>query len=525
MMDPNIRPEITPKRYPLGDSSFTAIREARQMYVDKTAFVYKLADEGKYYFLSRPRRFGKSLLLSTMKAYFQGHRELFDGLAISQLETEWRRHPVIHLSMGGKDFSSADALRSHLDAILDFNQISLGVSVSGSSPEERFVKLIGSAASKFGEKVVVLIDEYDKPMLDTRHRNPELHTAIKNQLRGFYGCIKESADFLRFVFITGITKFSHVNIFSGLNNLNDISLDSEYNSICGISESEMHEYFGVDLEMFAAKNKLSHTDAANEFKLMYDGYRFAQEGENIYNPYSTLSAFSKMKFGMFWFTSGTSQHLVEELRENHYNFEKLDGIEVTEQKMMGQPDLVNNPVALLYQSGYLTIKDYEYGIYTLGFPNREVSSGFYGDLLELILPSHTTDFSAQFVALYANRGEPEKIMEQLQIALSKYNCMEVQKPEYEYQLKAILRAIILAANLDVEGEVLTPAGRIDMVLKTKRYIYLFEFKMDSTPEDALNQINNKDYPFKYYGDTRQIIKIGANYTTEFHRLTGWVIES
>ncbi len=438
-------------RYPVGQSDFTLIRDNNNVYVDKTALVYRLTHDSAYYFLSRPRRFGKSLLLSTLKAYFQGKKELFGGLAISNLEKDWKQHPVIHLTMGGKDFSSIEELRNHLNTNIDLNERMLGITVQGASPEERFIKMIVEAADTFGERAVILIDEYDKPMLDTRHRNNALHSDIKNLLRGFYGVIKESAAYIRFVMITGVTKFSHVNIFSGLNNLMDISLDPEYNAICGISESEMVKYFSEDMKIFVERNNMTPDEATREFKLHYDGYRFASEGENIYNPFSTIMAFNKMRFGNYWFASGTSMHLVEELKRNNYNFSKLNGIRLTADGLMQEPTITDNPTSLLYQAGYLTIKDYQYGYYTLGFPNKEVQSGFYNDLLRLLVPVDRTDFSGQLLSLYANECNVEGMMEMLQLGLSKFNNMEMQKPELEYRVKLILKSLLMAAALNVEG--------------------------------------------------------------------------
>ena len=510
-------------RYPVGDSSFTKIREKGQVYVDKTALLYRLTYESDYYFLSRPRRFGKSLMLSTLKAYFEGKRELFDGLAIARLEKDWTHYPVIHLSMGGEDFRAIEILESHLNGEITDNLRTLKLEVERDTASRRFKSLIQAAVERYGKKVVILIDEYDKPMLDTRHRADALHEDVKNLLRGFYGVIKESADYIRFVMITGVTKFSHVNIFSGLNNLKDISLNPEYNALCGISETEMREYFQEDMKYFAEKNGMTPDEVSKEFKLHYDGYRFASEGENIYNPFSTILAFSNMRFDDYWFSTGTSRHLVEELQHRHYDFKNLEGIEVGKNELMSEPSVEEAPIALLYQAGYLTIKDYSDGIYTLGFPNKEVSSGFNNDLLKLIVPHSIGKFSALHLAKYAKQGDAEAIMNMLQFGLSQWNNMEMQKLELEYHIKTLLKTLLMAAGLDVEGEVQTPAGRIDMVLENKDYIYLFEFKINSTAKKALAQIDDKDYPFRYHGDPRTIIKIGTSYSTRYRRLTGWEI--
>lgn len=512
-------------RYPVGQSDFTAIRENNYVYVDKTALIYRLTHDSQYYSLSRPRRFGKSLMLSTLKAYFEGKKELFDGLAISNLEKDWKHYPVIHFSMGSKDFSSVDNLNEHLSNQVWEYEKKLGVKEGCESADTRFYNLIRNASEKYGEKAVILIDEYDKPMLDTRHRDDILHNDIKNLLRGFYGVIKDSAEYIRFVMITGVTKFSHVNIFSGLNNLMDISLEPHYNALCGISESEMTEYFSEDMKVFAEKNSMTAEAASQEFRLHYDGYRFASEGENIYNPFSTIQAFNKMSFGNYWFTSGTSKHLVEELQHNHYDFEELKDMEVTADEIMREPSVGEAPTALLYQAGYLTIKGYDEGFYTLGFPNKEVSAGFNNDLLKLLVPYSVGKFSAMHLTKYAKNGDAESIMNMLQIGLSQFNSMEIQKPELEYHIRTLLKTLLMAAGLNVEGEVLTPAGRIDMVMKTKQYIYLFEIKMNSTAKKALAQIDEKDYPFHYYDDPRPIIKIGTSYSTRYRRLTGWLISA
>ncbi len=523
MMENKITTFNTLGRYPVGDSSFSNIRKRGQVYVDKTALIYRLTQDTQYYFLSRPRRFGKSLMLSTLKAYFEGNRELFDGLAISKLETEWKKYPVISLTMGGKDYSSLDTLRTHLNKLLNENEQLLGIETGDGYSDDRFYTLIRKAAHKYAGNVVILVDEYDKPMLDTRHRDDELHADIKHLLRGFYGVIKESAEYIRFVMITGVTKFSQVNIFSGLNNLRDISLEPEYNALCGIAESEMVEYFSEDMKVFASKNDMTPDEASREFKLHYDGYRFASEGENIYNPYSTILAFSKMTFGNYWFSSGTSMHLVEELKRRNYQFDKINGLRVSADQLMTEPNVAHTPTALLYQAGYLTIKGYKSGFYTLGFPNKEVQSGFYNELLQLLVPVSNTEFSAQLLALYAEEGDVDAMMNMLQLGLSQFNNMEMQKVELEYHLKVILKALLMAAGLKLEGEVQTPAGRIDMVLQNREYIYLFEFKINSTASKALAQIDEKDYSFHFHSDPRKIIKIGTSFSTRYRRLTGWQI--
>lgn len=514
-------------RYPVGDSSFTNIRKKGCLYVDKTALLYKLTRESQYYFLSRPRRFGKSLMLSTLKAYFEGKKELFEGLAMSHLEKEWLHYPVIHFSMGSKDFSSIDMMHEHL-----YNQVreyekELGVDPEGLTADTRFYNLIRNAAKKYGRNVIILIDEYDKPMLDTRHRDEGLHSDIKDVIRGFYGVIKDSADYIRFVMITGVTKFSHINIFSGLNNLKDISLRSEYNALCGISESEMAEYFKEDFKVFAAKHDISPEEAAKQFKRHYDGYRFAPEGENIYNPFSVINAFDAMKFGMYWYASGTSYYLVKEMEQSHFDFHTLEGITMSEEDLMGGSVSADNIVSLLYQAGYLTIKDYdaESDTYTLGFPNKEVSSGFFKNLLSVTVGEQSRGmFSAGRIYEAAVKGKPEEMMEMIKYALSQYTYPQIDANATEKHFNLLMYTITMAIGLNVQSEINTSRGRIDMTIKTRRYIYVMEFKVNSYPKRAMAQIDEMGYADKYYGDTRTLYKIGANFSKKTRNLTGWLIE-
>lgn len=385
----SVEMEYREARYPIGIQSFSEIRSGNKVYVDKTALIHRLAATGTYYFLSRPRRFGKSLLLSTLKAYFEGRRQLFEGLDIARLETQWQRYPVIHVSMGGKNFDSIGALNEHLAYQLKENELQLQVEGEGVSVDVRFYSLIRNTWRKYGQKVVVLIDEYDKPMLDTQYCDSKLHDEVRNVMRGLYGTIKESSENLRFVMITGVTKYSHLNLFSGLNNLNDISLDPGYNAICGISESEMHRYFAYDMKLFGEANGMTQEQSWQKFKEYYDGYHFAAEGEDIYNPFSVLNAFSKMRFSNFWYKTGNPKHLFDALvNERRFNFEKLEGYRATEEMLMDPNVSYSHPIALLYQAGYLTIKDFddEGYIYTLGLPNREVAAGFYDNLMAAIAP-------------------------------------------------------------------------------------------------------------------------------------------
>ncbi len=514
-------------RYPVGDSDFPNIREKGQVYVDKTALLYRLTHDTDYLFLSRPRRFGKSLMLSTLKAYFQGRKELFEGLSMAELEKDWKHYPVIHLTMEGKFYSSIDTLHSHLNKLLKENEELFGIDQGDGYPSNRFYALIWKVAKKYGEKVVILVDEYDKPMLDTRHQDDELHNEITRATLGFYSVIKESAKYIRFVMITGVTKFSHVNIFSGLNNLKDISLRPEYNALCGISESEMEEYFREDLKVFAERNSITAEEASRQFKRYYDGYRFASEGENIYNPFSVVNAFDAMDFGMYWYASGTSYYLVKEMERSNFDFQALEGITISKEDLMGVSVTDDNIVALLYQAGYLTIKGYnpESRSYRLGFPNKEVSTGFFENLLSVSIGETSGGkFSASKVYEAAIDGKPEEMMDLFKYALSQYTYPQIDAKDTEKHFNLLMYTISMAIGLNVQSEINTARGRIDMVIQTRKYIYVMEFKVNSYPKRAMAQINEMDYVGKYHGDHRTIYKIGANFSKKTRTLTGWLIE-
>lgn len=383
-------------RYPAGQQDFASLRKGNMLYVDKTAYIYELTRQNYNYFLSRPRRFGKSLLLSTIAAYFEGRRELFDGLAIADLEKEWIAYPVIRIDLSQGEFNSRENAILELENQLQNNAIRLGIELTYHDIIGKFQELIQRAAKVSGCKVVVLIDEYDKPILETKYEAEETHKQMHTFMRGFYGCLKGNAEHLRFVMLTGITKVSHVSIFSGLNNLIDLSLQPWCNALCGISESELQHYFAEDMATFAKVNSMSIEEVKDQFKRYYDGYRFAEYGENIYNPYSVVLAFQNMKFADYWFVSGTPNHLIQTLNNEDFNFDGLEGYAAEQSELMGIATTDGNPVGLLYQSGYLTIKDYEDDLYILGFPNKEVESGFY-DILTMDAIQTLTIFNTNLI--------------------------------------------------------------------------------------------------------------------------------
>lgn len=365
------------RKYPVGIQNFEDLRKEGYCYVDKTELMYQLVQSGKYYFLSRPRRFGKSLLLSTIQAYFEGKKELFHGLAVEQLEQEWNTYPVLHLDLNAQKYDTPESLYSMLNDALCNWESQYETRPSETTHSLRFQGVIQRAAEKCGQKVVVLIDEYDKPMLQAIG-NEALQTEYRNTLKAFYGVLKSCDKYLRFAMLTGVTKFSKVSVFSDLNNLMDISLSSRFASICGITELELHQYFKEDIRLLGESQGMSPEDTLRELKQWYDGYHFSDRSEDIYNPFSLLNTFAQRQFGSYWFETGTPTFLVELLKHCRYDLNRLTQEMAMADSLNGMDSMEENPVPILYQSGYLTIKDFnqEFRYYTLGFPNKEVEEGF-----------------------------------------------------------------------------------------------------------------------------------------------------
>ena len=362
--------------YPVGIQNFESLRNDGYFYVDKTELMYRLVKTGRYYFLSRPRRFGKSLLISTLEAYFQGKKELFEGLAVYGLEKEWKRYPVIHLDLNAKKFDTEEDLIRLIDRQLLVYEALYGSVPTDKTVDDRFVSLIRNAATKTGERVVILVDEYDKPMLQAIG-NDSLQTEYRNTLKAFYGVLKSMDGYIRFALLTGVTKFGKVSVFSDLNNLEDISRNPDYSDICGISEKELLDNFSEDIQELAGANGQTYEQACAQLKEDYDGYHFCPDSIGIYNPFSLLNTFKSRRYGSYWFETGTPTYLVELLKKSNYDLEEMSHVE-TNDDILDSIFTDDNPIPVIYQSGYLTIKEYDrrFGMYTLGFPNREVEDGF-----------------------------------------------------------------------------------------------------------------------------------------------------
>lgn len=373
---------IQQKKYPIGIQNFEKIRREGYFYIDKTAIIHQLVQTGQYYFLSRPRRFGKSLLISTLEAYFEGKKELFDGLQMEQLEKEWKAYPVLHLDLNAEKYDTPDSLEAMLNDTLCSWEILYGTAPSETTLSLRFKGIIQRAEKQTGKQVVILIDEYDKPLLQTLG-NEALQTDFRNTLKAFYGVLKTCDPYIRFALLTGVTRFSKVSISSDLNNLRDISMSATYGKLCGITQEELTQNLKAETEFMALKNNLSIEQTEEALKEWYNGYHFDQECTDIYNPFSLLNAFAEMKFGSYWFETGTPTFLVKLLKKSRYPLAELTGTMATSTSLGGIEAPEENPIPMLYQSGYLTIKSFDerFRTYTLGFPNREVADGFTHYLL------------------------------------------------------------------------------------------------------------------------------------------------
>ena len=511
-------------KYPIGIQHFEKLRTDGFVYVDKTALVHKMVQEGNYYFLSRPRRFGKSLLISTLQAYFEGKRELFQGLAMEQLEKEWRVHPVLRLDLNTEKYDSLDSVDKKLD-----REFKVWENLYGADPAEttlpmRFEGIIQRAYEKTGERVVVLVDEYDKPLLQAIS-NKSLQDEYRATLKSVYGALKSMDGCIRFALLTGVTKFSKVSVFSDLNNLNDISMDNRYTEICGISEKELHRYFNEDIQKMADKDGVTYEDMSERLRQNYDGYHFAPNTGGMYNPFSILNVLAKQQFGSYWFETGTPTYLVELLQKNDYALTEMDNIIVGFETLSGIDAADTDAIPVIFQSGYLTIKDFDsrFQSYTLGYPNKEVEMGFTKFLLPYYTGSRSTRsaFEIQNFVREVESGDIDGFFTRLRSFFSDttYEVIRMQELHYSNVLYIVFK--LLGFYTQVEYH--TSNGRIDLVLQTPDYIYVMEFKLNGTAEEALQQINDKGYALPFASDTRALYKIGVNFSPETRNIERWVV--
>ena len=511
-------------KYPIGIQDFVKLRQGGFAYVDKTKFVYKLADEGSYYFLSRPRRFGKSLFLSTLEAYFLGRKELFEGLAIYDMEKEWKSHPIFYIDLNTANFRDENSLYEVLNSHVSVWEEMYGAREYETTLALRFKGVIARAAEKEGRGVVILIDEYDKPILQTL-RNEELQEKHRSLLKSFYSVLKTQDRYIRFAFITGVTKFGKVSVFSDLNNLMDISMDQRYISICGMTQDELLYNFREGIEQLGEAYGDTEEDTLNKLKIRYDGYHFEENTVGIYNPFSVLNTLAKLRYKDYWFETGTPTFLVDLLKMHNYRL-----LDITREKVSG--DVINsvdsmstNPIPVIYQSGYLTIKGYDerFKKYRLGFPNKEVEEGFLNFLLPLYTSAgNNSPFMVDEFVQDVESGNPERFMQRMKAFFADTSYQVVGNAELYFQNAMYLVFKIMGFYTQVERP--TSDGRIDAIIQTPDYIYIIECKLDRTADEALRQINDSDYAAPFAMDKRRIYKIGVNFSSQTRGVEQWIIE-
>ena len=511
------------KLYPVGIQNFEKLRKEGYYYVDKTARMHRLVTTGNYYFLSRPRRFGKSLLLSTLEAYFQGKRELFGGLAVYDIEKEWESYPILHLDLNTQKYDTAESLDDILNEALSRWESEYGSDQAEIGLARRFAVVIRRAHEKTGKRVVILVDEYDKPMLQAIG-DEERQEAFRGTLKAFYGALKSEDGHIRFAFLTGVTKFGKVSVFSDLNNLEDISRNPDYADICGISEEELLSNFDDDIHALASANGQTFDQACAQLKDNYDGYHFCPDSVGIYNPFSLLNTFKSRRYGSYWFETGTPTYLVELLKKNRCDLKETFGIEADDD-MLDNIFIDDNPVPVLYQSGYLTIAGHGSlpGTYRLGFPDLEVERNFvryifpfYANVDRVRSASEIKKF-----VLEIGSGNIDSFMERLQSFLADCPYEMVRDIELHYQ--NVLFIVFRLAGLYTQVEYHTSRGRIDLVLKTDSYIYVMEFKLDGSAEEAVAQIRDKEYSRPFLTDGRKLYEIGVNFSSRTRNIEKWIV--
>ena len=511
--------------YPIGVQSFAEVIERENVYVDKTHLMHKLISQGKYYFLSRPRRFGKSLLISTMEAYFSGRKELFNGLAIDGVEAEWKEYPVLHFDLNAKKFDALEDLYDLIGRQLERYEDKYETEAVDKSLDGRFYNLIMTIAEATGNQVVILVDEYDKPLLQTIG-NVDIQNVYREALKAFYGVIKSCDSQIRFAFLTGVTKFGKISVFSDLNNLDDISMDPAYYDICGISEKELNEYFDAEIGKLAEENELTKEQTYERLRNEYDGYHFCENVLGIYNPFSVLSTLRKKRFGNYWFETGTPTYLVELLKRSDFPLDKIDGYKTGKDVLNGiDPD---SPIAMIYQSGYVTIKDYdsEFDLVTVGFPNKEVERGF----LLFLLPFYTnlkkedSNFFVSRAVQALKNGDAEVFMSYMKSLLAGYPYDLIKDTENHYQNVIYLTLKLMSVYL-VDAEFRTSDGRIDILVRTDKFIYVMEFKYNGSAQEAMDQIESKDYPLPFAMDPRTIVKVGVNFSGDTRNIDDCIIKT
>ncbi|HCJ26001.1 ATP-binding protein [Bacteroides koreensis] len=511
--------------YPIGIQTFSKIREGNYLYIDKTEYVYRMTHSASsYMFLSRPRRFGKSLLTSTLHSYFSGRKELFHGLAMEKLEKEWTEYPVLHFDMSTAKHADSEQLLQELNLKLYGYEQIYGRLEEEVNPNQRLMGLIKRAYEQTGKKVVVLIDEYDAPLLDVVHERENLDV-LRNIMRNFYSPLKACDPYLRYVFLTGITKFSQLSIFSELNNIKNISMDEPYAAICGISEDEIRLQMKDDLGGLAKKLEITPEEALMKLKENYDGYHFTSPSPDIYNPFSLLNAFADGKFGSYWFGSGTPTYLVKMLNKFGVKPSEIGRRQLKSSVFDAPTETMTDAVPLLYQSGYITIKDYNkmLDLYTLDIPNKEVRLGLMESLLPYYVNNKTPEATTMVAYLFYDiqNGDMDAALHRLQEFLSTIPYCDNTRFEGHYQQVFYIIFSLLGYYVDVE--VRTPRGRVDIVLRTKTTLYVMELKLDKSAGEAMEQIDLKNYPERFALCGLPVVKVAVSFDSERCTIGDWEI--
>ena len=516
-----------PRLYPIGIQTFSVIREENYVYIDKTEYVYQMTHSSSpYMFLNRPRRFGKSLLTSTLHSYFSGRKDLFQGLAIEKLEKEWIEYPVLHFDMSTAKYAGPEQLLQELNLkLLSYERI-YGKGEGELNPNQRLQGVIQRANKQTGKKVVVLIDEYDAPLLDVEHEGENLD-ALRNIMRNFYSPLKACDPYLRYVFLTGITKFSQLSIFSELNNIENISMNESYAAICGITEEEIHTCMQEDVERFAKELEITPDELLAKLKERYDGYHFTYPSPNIYNPFSLLNAFADGEFNSYWFGSGTPTYLIKMLDKFGVKPSEIGKNMATAEDFDAPTETMTSITPLLYQSGYITIKDYNerFELYTLDIPNKEVRIGLMKSLLPhyVSTPTEKTNTMVAFLSRDIRNGDMDSALRRLQTFLSTVPYCDHTNYEGHYQQVFYIIFSLLGNYVDVE--VRTPHGRVDIVVRTATTLYVMELKLDKNANKAMEQIDLKNYPERFALCGLPIVKVAVSFDSERCTIGDWKIES
>ena len=516
--------------YPIGIQTFDKIREGGYLYVDKTKYIYEVTHPGQYVFLSRPRRFGKSLLTSTFDAYFSGRKDLFKGLAIEKLEKEWKQYPVLHFDLSDIKKGTVEDFEDSVNSSLASMEETYGVVKTADNLATRFKELVERIYKRTGKQVVVLIDEYDAPLLTVLH-DPERLEKMRTALQSFYSPIKKLDPYLRFVFITGITKFSQLSIFSQLNNLKNISMKPQYAAICGITQEELEDNFQEGIRALGEENEMTSEQVLAKLARTYDGYHFAHKSPGVYNPFSLLAAMDNCDFDNYWFSTGTPTFLVNMLKHFHADITKIDGSEAFATDFDQPTENMQSILPLFYQSGYITIKSYDpiTDRYTLGYPNEEVKVGLMRILVPYYVHTNTLEAGNTVVQMYLalRKDDMDGCLKAMQEFVSTIPYQEntlKDAPTTEGHFTAMLYVMFSLLNVYVESQVRNAKGRLDILIKTDTSIYVMELKMNGDLDKALRQIDEKDYTIPYQSDGRKVVKVAINFSTEDRTLKAWKIE-